>query len=714
MLLTWSCIVVLAVMVWSLSRLALLYVLTDGLLAVSIVLAGSTFGMWAVPLFFPRRSLGLRWHFLLGAGLGVGLLSLLMLMLGLAGLLSKSVCLGMLIVMGGVGLVRLSILLMRYQRSLMPQDRQYDKQPPRGRFNAVYILLLALMPFLALSLLVATVPPGVLWAEEAFGYDVLEYHLQVPKEYHIRGQITYLPHNIYSNFPMNAEMLYLLAMTLKEDPIEASVLAKLLNVLLGVLFVLSAWVIGREYHPTAGVVCALLAGSAPWLMFLCGIAYVENGMLFFGMLSAACLCLYDKPRHRVRSSWRLALLAGLFAGLSCGFKYTAVVMIAGPLFVMLCALSAGKEVGNNGGASRYEGPRGLQPRRTRTKPAARKRLQVVCHPLLFVLGALVTFSPWLIKNIAMTGNPVFPLAYSLFGASEGVWSDDLAEQWQQGHQVEAEDASLQDRLARFKERILMDRRLGWWLICLAVPILFSTARSRLDIAMFAVFVIQAVVWIAFTHLFARFAVAMLIPLCILGGRSMIASNRKWYRLALTSAVVAVVVLNLFSAGAIYAAEVVQIQKNADIHGHVERFYRDCDADTTPVGFVRQRLEQGSRVLMVGDARAFYMPETVDYCVVFNRNPLAEAVAGANNDDDIIRWLNAKGYDYLLVFWNEMERLRNTYGFWAELTPMLFGRLEDLGLAVVKEFRAGGPHPYATLYEVRIMPPPRTHPAPTEP
>lgn len=659
----------------------MLYMLTDGLLAAAILLAASTFGMWLVPAFLPRQSLGLRWHLLLGAGLGIGFLCLLTLVLGVAGWFTTPICRGLIIVLGAAGLWRLLLLLVRRQPSLMPEDRTYDHQPVGGKFHSAYFLLLVIMPFLALWLLVATVPPGVLWAEEGFGYDVLEYHLQVPKEYYLNGGITYLPHNIYSNFPMNAEMLYLLVMTLRGDPIEAAVLAKFLNALLGVLFVIAAWLIGREYHPLAGVVCALVAGSSPWLMYLSGVAYVENGMLFFGALSLACICLVDREGHSGSAPWRLVMLAGLFAGLSCGFKYTAVAMIAIPLFLALGVLSVSPH-----------GP----------KPAARKRARIVSQPLLFLLGAAIAFSPWLIKNTVMTGNPVFPLAHDLFGTSDGLWTDDLAEQWQRGHRVEPDDAPVQARLSRFKERVLADRRLGWGLILLALPILFSKRRSPLDVALFTMFVLQAVVWLTFTHLFARFAVPMLIPLCVLAGRSIVSRASPRFRAANLAAVLIVVGLNLHSAASIYAAEL--IDNNAGVHGHIEWFYRNCDADRTPTGYVRQRLEADSRVLLVGEARAFYMPANVDYCVVFNRNPFADAVAEAESDEDIIRWLNASGYTHLFVFWNEMQRLRRTYGFWSQLTPELFHRLENLGLGVIKDFSGGQRSPYATLYEIRTMPP----------
>ena len=84
--------------------------------------------------------------------------------------------------------------------------------------------------FIALAILATCLPPGILWAEEGSGYDVLEYHLAVPRAFHERGSITFLPHNVYSNFPLASEMLLLLMMTLHGDAIESAFLAKMVNV----------------------------------------------------------------------------------------------------------------------------------------------------------------------------------------------------------------------------------------------------------------------------------------------------------------------------------------------------------------------------------------------------------------------------------------------------------------------------------------------------
>ena len=51
----------------------------------------------------------------------------------------------------------------------------------------------------------------------ATDFDVLEYHLEGPKDYYQAGRISYLPHNVYTNMPFGVEMLHLLGMQVMAD-----------------------------------------------------------------------------------------------------------------------------------------------------------------------------------------------------------------------------------------------------------------------------------------------------------------------------------------------------------------------------------------------------------------------------------------------------------------------------------------------------------------
>ena len=51
----------------------------------------------------------------------------------------------------------------------------------------------------------------------AIDFDVLEYHLQGPKEYFQAGRIAFLPHNVYTSMPFGVEMLHLVGMEVLGD-----------------------------------------------------------------------------------------------------------------------------------------------------------------------------------------------------------------------------------------------------------------------------------------------------------------------------------------------------------------------------------------------------------------------------------------------------------------------------------------------------------------
>ncbi|MFM7056051.1 MAG: hypothetical protein ACKO2P_03920, partial [Planctomycetota bacterium] len=71
------------------------------------------------------------------------------------------------------------------------------------------------------AVLMVVVPFGIylLWGAMSpqTDFDVREYHLQGPKEWFQQGRISCLPHNVYTSFPFFSEMLCLAGMALAGD-----------------------------------------------------------------------------------------------------------------------------------------------------------------------------------------------------------------------------------------------------------------------------------------------------------------------------------------------------------------------------------------------------------------------------------------------------------------------------------------------------------------
>ncbi len=113
-------------------------------------------------------------------------------------------------------------------------------------------------------------------------FDVLEYHLQGPKEYFHSGRISYLPHNVYTNMPFNVEMLHLLAMEVMGDWWWGGLSGQLLVALFGpAAAVLIAGAAGKLASPRAAWLAALIYLSTPWVYRMAAIAYVEGPLCFY-------------------------------------------------------------------------------------------------------------------------------------------------------------------------------------------------------------------------------------------------------------------------------------------------------------------------------------------------------------------------------------------------------------------------------------------------
>jgi len=642
------------------SRYALVSLLIDGLPALLIVGALAWGGLGLLP---PRlaRELPLRWRWLLGFALGTGAGSLLIFLLGLAGVLNRPIWLGVLIVATAVGVLRL--------KSWLAEPREYDERvdPGLSKASAAWRWLwLLLVPFAAMGMLSAASAPGTIWSEEGFGYDVLEYHLEMPKEYWRQGAIAYAPHNVYASFPAAIEMHYLLAMIVLNNDLDTAAVANFIHALFGVLTVFAAWCIARDWSAQSGLIAALAVGTANWLWYLSGLAYVELGMLFYALTATGLLLRFPQLKHP-----RTALIvAGLLCGFACGCKYPAVLLVAVPLAAACVLLDRG---------------------------AVAQRTQSAC---LFTLAAGVAFSPWMVKNAVATGNPVFPLADSLFHARPAGWDDASAARWERGHEPAPDQRPPAAKLKATWVHIVADhyQRFGPILLFLGLLGLAGRSRDANDRVLLGLLVFQWLAWSTLTHLYARFAIVLLVPLALLAGRCALSAGRA--RLATIGTLLTAGVLwNLYFAYPLMRDE-------CPLGWPASALYEGRLPEFEYIGVVNRTLPDDARLLMLGDARAFYINRRVDYHVVFNRNPFAAAVRAARRPEDIIAWLHDRGYTHVLVHWGEISRLRRSrYGFPAEINTALFAKLIERNshpaLRMFHEFRRpNAPQPYVTLYRVQ--------------
>jgi len=695
-----------AVGLTALAPLTWLVLLTDGLYPLAVLAAAAGWGAWpAVWLGFRQRTIGQQ--LCIAIALGLGLLGVMTLVLGTGELLRRPLAWALLGTGGICGLTRLYAVAQRSAGTVGgadpkptaagPQQAESAARRPPMALKLFCALLLALPPVLALF--GASLPPGILWKEEAGGYDVLEYHLQGPREWFDAGGIRFLPHNVYTSFPQQMEMLYLLLMHLVGDTHAAAIPAQLLHAACGVLAVvaLACWT------PPGPARCVVLlaAGTTPWLTHVGCLAYVENGMLFFAAIAAGLVL--DHYGGAMQRGRRAALTAGLCAGLAGGCKYTALVLVSASLGLAWFLTAGG-------------------PVRHRTGRLA-----------VFAFGTVLSFAPWLVRNAASTGNPVYPFAYEWFGGR--AWSEEQARKWKEGHRVPAEHDSIVGRLRLAARELLgeVDRReraagastgamepvvrpslFGPALFVLALlGALSGRGGGSAPRAFLMLWVMLILIgWGGLTHMPGRFAMPLIVPLALLStfalrndaGDGAGAQTSRGERMraargmALALAFVGAGLNDVWLSYRLYT-HARQWQARTDIPLRALIGRTDAFVAAHPLNAA---LPEGAYAWLIGDAAVFYVQRRVHYTVVFNRDPWLQFAESGAAPPECVEWLRARGVTHVAFAWGEIARLRRTYGFSATVTPAWVSQLADAGLHLTGP--AGPPGEPAAVEVYAIAPP----------
>jgi hypothetical protein len=631
----------------------------------------SSFALGYLPATYLARKFTLAEQLITAWAIGAGLLSIVVLVMGVVGWMNWFVWWAGMLVLAIVGAVTL-----------------YSRIADRGREQIVFearrgwsLLIVVIIPFLFVAACWTTLPPGQLWPPEGADCGVLVNGLQIPKEWYQADRISYLPHNIFGNLPSGAQMFYLLAMILRRDPHAAATLCQFLHLGFVAGAVAAVWIFARRWGPLPAAFAAVAMGTSGWLLYLAPLAYTAGPMLFS---ATVCVGLLVRSVETSQLTWKTSILIGLLLGMTGGYSYLGLAMLGSGVFLAVL-LAAGV--------------------------TSRIRAVLRC-PAVMLLSMAAAMSPWLIRNVCWTGNPVFPLAYAYLGGRD--WDDPLAERWQGVYGPKAADETPQKMLAALYwggfRNIIGDyvvaesyRSTGqtqrtfrllnslaeynvptFGLAMLALPwIIFFTRRQKLiDWLLLLVFAAQTCVWLFLTSQQGVLLVPWLAVLPFMVGRSAFA-------LSCHQQIVKPIILAIILMGS--AALSFWNGHDRDIR------YRK-DIGNTDVEYLKV-VNAGpmNRVVLIGESRPFLVKGTAIYWTVFNRNEFTRLTGTAKDRRDLRDYLAEIRPDYIYVDWDEIERLKKEYGFDDPVAPMAFRYLSSAPHSLVKRIggwgkyqKAGGP------------------------
>jgi 4-amino-4-deoxy-L-arabinose transferase-like glycosyltransferase len=254
------------------------------------------------------------------------------------------------------------------------------------------------LPFLLLALIACI---GILAAVPPVDRDALTHHLAVPKLYLQHGGMVEIPDVVFSYYPMNLELLYLLPLYFGDDILPKYIHFAFALLTAGLIY---GYLKRRLASPFWGLFGAILFLSLPVVVKLSITAYVDLGLIFFS--TAAFLQILSWAAggfHMRRLVW-----AGICCGLCLGTKYNGMIS----LFLLTCLVSV---LYLRDGAKPEAGAAPGRHARLRIEAAGmRATINALAFSTVFAATALAVFSPWMIRNTLWTGNPVYPLFQSVF------------------------------------------------------------------------------------------------------------------------------------------------------------------------------------------------------------------------------------------------------------------------------------------------------------
>jgi hypothetical protein len=614
-------------------------------------------------------------HTFFAMALGIGAAGLLTLGCGLAGLLNRWIFIGVFAAaIAGECFLRLRErgLSSVAGASRPPRAGKPPVPPERAGYPPLFWLTLGVaIPFLFVMWLGSMSPEA--------DFDVGSYHFEGPKEYFQNGRITFLPHNVYTNFPFLTEMFALLGMVLHGDWYWGAVAGKCALFACAPLTALGLYAAGRRwFSPAAGLLAAVVYVTTPWITRVSIIALSEGGMTFFLFATLFAGMIAVERMHSGVSPRRWVLMTGLLAGCGMGCKYTGLLQVVLPAAIGLALASWFVERRRSDHANGEPADARSEGVAATSKPEAARSLGL--NLAVFAAGVALTTGPWLLKNVWETGNPVYPLAYTIFGGRH--WNPDLNAKFVPAHSPR--DHHLSDLGTKLVDVMADNDWSSPLLFGLAPLALLAPRGRRISQALWLLVAYLFVTYWAFTHRIDRFWMPMIPVVALLGGIGAAWSGARSWVWGGGFLIALAVWFNLgFVAG------------NAGFCGYnallTDRQAARRTAENAGdsfVAYLNHTLPTGAKVLSVGDSQVFDARFPVVYNTVFNPSIFqkwfaAAAPPGTSERDlplkpasEILAKLHAEGITHIYVDWNWIRRYREpgNYGFTDFVTPARFDQL----------------------------------------
>jgi hypothetical protein len=477
-------------------------------------------------------------------------------------------------------------------------------------------------------------------------YDLQAYHFLAPAQFLMTGTLNHIPWNAQTNTPLTMQLV--LGLSLSVD--RSGDVAKLILALFGCLAAVGAY----EFIRPAGVRSALLAAlcvlSFPEFLLIQTFGAVDlaiAGLMIFGAVWARQLFFEDGKDGA-------AVLAGLSFGLAIGSRYQAIVLVSWIVLTFVV------------GAALIH----------RRFPGLLEMKKVA------IVATLVTLIvvPWLVRNYAHVGNPVFPLLQSVW-PNHSEWSTEQNEMWNTGvfGPPFSRLSVVQKALSPFA-LLMIEPSNGLFGMALLLGALLAFTVPQWSVR-FAAFLglTGLVMWSlirpgAGTALLRYNALSLVFLLATTGA----VLGSEWIQAKAGITIAAVLcagslLLALVEVQSVFPAfqSIVDPQARKEVHQLNVPSWQAFD-------FINDKLDSHrDKVLLIGETRAFWLDVPYIAPSAYNGRQLNEIFGGGSQPVDWVKTFSRMGLTHVLISNPEIARWHNQYAYlnltdqeWASLNTWM--------------------------------------------
>ncbi|MBD3322294.1 MAG: phospholipid carrier-dependent glycosyltransferase [Chitinivibrionales bacterium] len=295
-------------------------------------------------------------HGVLACAAGLGIWCYCLLVLGYAGMLNKWAFLALAVVTS-IPAVRSFFRKKQWQHMLKSHN-------PLSRFELTVLLIFFVVAAVTLVCCYAPVVGGI-------GNDEIGIHITVPHEWLRDGRISSLPYMVH-HLAGHAELLFAYAMAFSGET-GARLMSWTFMLLCSLLIYSMA---ERKTGRPAALLASAFVVVNPLIFRTSFIGFIDFPATFYILLS-----MWRLMRFSEKKEFKEILLSAIFLGIACGVKPTGLFYaLTNSGFLVL-----------------------IMARYHRENP-----FPIVKYVMIFCAVTAVLGSPWIVRNLLLTGSPTFP------------------------------------------------------------------------------------------------------------------------------------------------------------------------------------------------------------------------------------------------------------------------------------------------------------------